>query len=223
VAAEAFLGVEVVFREEVAVSLEVKEASLAVAAVSLAVAVSLEAAVSPAAAEVVSPRPAAVYLVADVPVFPAATIVFLAGAVAVPLDTVLRAILRCSPILADRGRVAVECHRVQREINQATVVHQWKEAQHSCLPAIDQVATREVEPRNLALAMKAEHVRVRLHPSARVEAMPAIFSASPPGSGPALRWVGQSRIGRVNFPRIVLVAFNSPLLRSNAKIGTRAR
>ena len=73
--------------------------------------------------------------------------------------------------------------------------------------------------------MKAakEHVQVRFHPSARVEAMPTIFSASPAGSEPALRSVGQSRIGPVNFPRIVLAPVNGPLRLSNAQIGTRAR
>jgi hypothetical protein len=53
--------------------------------------------------------------------------------------------------------------------------------------------------------------------------MPAIFSASPAGLGPALRSVGQSRIGPVNFPRIGLAPVNDPLLLSNARIGTRAR
>lgn len=118
VAAEAFLGVEVVFREETAVSLELTEASLAVTAVSLAVAVSLPA------VEVISPAAVTVFLVAVVPVFPAATIVFLAEAVALPLDiTVLRRILRCSPISAGRVRVAEECHRIQSGINRVAVVH----------------------------------------------------------------------------------------------------
>ena len=100
VAAEAFLGVEVVFRAEVAVSLEVRQASPAVAAVSLALAVSPGAAVFlAAAAELVSPGAAAVFLVAVVAAFPGATIVFPVEAAAVPLDrTAFRTILHCSPI-----------------------------------------------------------------------------------------------------------------------------
>jgi hypothetical protein len=223
VAAEAFLGAEVVFREEVAISLQVKGVFPEVAAVSLAVVVSLGAAVFLAAAEVVSPGAAAVFLVALVAAFPGATILFPAGAVAVPLDTVLRAILHCSPISADRDRVAAEYHRVLPEVNQAAVVHRWEEARHSCPPAIDQAATWEVEHRNFPLAMKAEHVQARSHPSARLEAMPAIFSVSPAGSEPALRWVGLSRIGLINFPRIVLPVVKSPLLLTNAQIGAIAR
>jgi hypothetical protein len=68
-----------------------------------------------------------------------------------------------------------------------------------------------------------ETVKVKVHPSARAEAMPTIFSASRPGSGPALRSAGQSRIGLVSFPRIVLAPVNDPLLLSNVQIGTRAR
>jgi hypothetical protein len=118
VAAEAFLAVEVVFREEIAVSLEVTEASLAVTAVSLAVAV------SPTAEEVICPAVVTVFLIAAVPVFPAVTIVFLTEAVAVPLDiTALRRILRCSPISAVRDRVAEECHRIQSGVNRAAVIH----------------------------------------------------------------------------------------------------
>ena len=117
-AAEAFLAVEVMFREEAAVSREVTGVFPAVAAVSLAVAVFL------AVAEVVCPGPAAVFLVLVAAAFPGAAIVFPAEAAAVPLDrTVFRTILHCSPIWADRGRVAVECHRAQREINQAAIVH----------------------------------------------------------------------------------------------------
>jgi hypothetical protein len=117
VVAEAFLGVEVVFREEKAVSLEATEASLAVMAVSLEVAVSL-------AVEVISPAAVTIFLVAVVAVFPAATIIFLAEAVALPLDiTVLRTILRCSRISAGRVRVAEECHRIQAGLNRVAVVH----------------------------------------------------------------------------------------------------
>jgi hypothetical protein len=224
VAAEAFLAVEVVFREEVAVLLEVREASPAVAAVSPAVAISLEAAVFLAAAAVVPPGAAAVFLVAAVAAFPGATIVSPAQAALVPLDiSMFRAILHCSPISADRGRVAVECHRVQPEVNQATDVHRWEEARHSCRLAIDRVVIWEGSPRNFPLAMKAEHVQATLHPSVRVEATPEIFSGSQPGLALALRSVGQSRISPVSFPRIVLVKVKSPPLRSNAQIGVRAR
>ena len=110
-AVEAFLAVEVMFHEEAAISLEVKEVFPAVAAVSLAVAV--------------SPGAAAAFLVAVVAAFPGATIVSPAEAAVVPLDrtTAFRTILHCSPISADRGRVAVECHRAQREVNQAAIVH----------------------------------------------------------------------------------------------------
>ena len=192
--AEAFLAVEVIFREEVAVSLEVTGVFPAVAAVSLAVAVSLGAAAFLAAAEVVCPGAAAVFLAAVVAAFRGAAVVFPTEAAAVPLDsTVFRTILHCSPISADRGRVVVECHRVQAEVNQGAVVYRWAELRHSCRPAIDRVATWEVGPRNFPLAMKAakEHVQVRFHPSARTEATPRIFSASPAGSEPALRSVGQ--------------------------------
>jgi hypothetical protein len=124
--AEAFLRVEVVFREEVAISLQVKGVFPEVAATSLAVAVSLGAAVSLAVAEeVVSLGAAAVFLVAVVAAFPGVTIVSPAVAAVIPLDiSVFRTILHCSPISADRGRVAGGCHRVQREVNQATDVHQ---------------------------------------------------------------------------------------------------
>jgi hypothetical protein len=118
VAAEAFLAVAVIFREEVAVSLAVTGVFPAVAAVSLAVAVLF------AAAEVVSPGAAAVFLVAAVALFRGAAVVFPPEAVAVPLDiSVFRTILHCSLISAGRSRVAVECHRVQPEVNQAAVVH----------------------------------------------------------------------------------------------------
>jgi hypothetical protein len=101
--AEAFLAVEVLFREEVAISLEVREVSPEVVGVSLVVAVFLGAAVF-LAAEAVCPGAPAVLLWAVVVAFRLAAIVFPAEAVAVPLDiTVLRTILRCSPISADRG------------------------------------------------------------------------------------------------------------------------
>jgi hypothetical protein len=173
--------VEVVFREEVAISLQAREVFPEVAAVSLAVAVSLVAPVFLVAAAVVSP---------EAGVFPGAAIAFLAGAAAVPLDiTVLRTILRCSPISEGRGRVAAECHRVRPEFNPATVVHLWEEALHNYRPEIEWVATSEIDPRKFPLAMKAaqEHVEVMFHPNVRVGAMPAIFSASPAGSRPALR------------------------------------
>jgi hypothetical protein len=204
-AVEAFLVAEAIFREEVAVS--------------------QGAAVFLAAAAVVSPAGRAVFFVTVVAACREAAVIFPAGATAVPLDrTVFRKILRCFPISADRGRVAVECHRVQSEVNQLAVVHRREEARHSCRPAIDRTATREIGRRNFPLAMEAaqEPVQVRFHPSAQVEAMPAIFSASPPGSGPALRSLGQSRISPVNFPRIVLAEVKSPLLLTNAQIGARA-
>jgi hypothetical protein len=164
-AAEAFLAAEVMFREPAAVTLEVTGVFLAVAAVSLAVAVSPGPAVFLAAAEVVFPGAAAVFLVLVTAAFPGAAIVLIAGAVPVPLDrtSVFRTILHCFPISADRGRVAVEYHRVQPEVNQAAVAHRWEEARHSCRLAIDLVATRQVGPRSLPLAMKAaqEHVQAR--------------------------------------------------------------
>jgi hypothetical protein len=211
-AAGAFLAVEVIFREEVAVS--------------LAVAVCPGAAVFLAAAKVASPAARAVFFVTVVAAFRGAAVVYPAGAAAVPLDrTVFRRILHCSPISANRRRVAVECHRAQREVNQVALVHRWEEARHSCHPAIDRVATWEVGPRNFPLAMKGAkaHVQARFHRSARVEPMPAIFSASPAGSGPGQRSLGQSRISPVNFPRIVLARVNNPFLLSNAQIGTLAR
>jgi hypothetical protein len=114
-AAEAFLAVEVMFREEVAVSLEVTEVFPLVAAVSLAVAVFL------AVGEVVCP--AALFLAVVAPAIRGA-VIFPVETAAVPLDrTAFRTILRCSPIWADRGRVAAECHRVQPEVNQAAIVH----------------------------------------------------------------------------------------------------
>jgi hypothetical protein len=116
-AAEAFLAVEVMFREEAAVSLEVTEVFPAVAAVSLAVAVFL------AVAEVVCPGPAAVFLAVVAPAFRGAAVIFPVEAAAVPPDIASRKILHCSPIWAARGRVAVECHRAQREVNQAAIVH----------------------------------------------------------------------------------------------------
>jgi hypothetical protein len=103
-AAEAFLAVEVMFREEAALSLEVTE-------------------VFPAVAEVVCPGPAAVFLAVVAPAFRGAAVIFPAEGAAVPPDTASRKILHCSPIWAARGRVAVECHRAQREVNQAAIVH----------------------------------------------------------------------------------------------------
>ena len=116
-AAEAFLAVEVMFREEAAVSLEVTGVFPAVAAVSLAVAVFL------AVAEVVCPGPAAVFLAVVAAAFRGAAIILPVEAAAVPPDMPSRKILHCSPIWAARGRVAVECHRAQREVNQAAIVH----------------------------------------------------------------------------------------------------
>ena len=147
-AAEVFLAVEVMFPEEVAISLQVREAFREAATVSLAVAVS---------------PGVAVFLVLAAAAFPAAATVLIGGAVAVPLDrtSVFRTILHCFPISADRGRVAVEYHRVPPEVNQATDADRWEEARHSCLLAIDLVATRQVGPRSLPLAMKAEHVQTR--------------------------------------------------------------
>jgi hypothetical protein len=136
-----------------------------------------------------------------------------------------RKILHCSPILADHGRVAVECHRIPPEVNQLAVVHRREEARHSYPPAIDRVTTWEIGHPNFPLAMKAaqEHVQVKFHRSGQVEAMPAIFSASPAVSGPVLRSLEQSRISPLSFPRIVLAPVNGRPLHSNAQIGTRAR
>ena len=117
-AAEAFLAAEVMFREVAAVSREVTGVFPAVAAVSLEVAVFL------AVAEVVCPGPAAVFLAVVAPAIRGAVVIFPVEATAVPLDrTASRTILHCSPIWADRGRVAVECHRAQPEVNQAAIVH----------------------------------------------------------------------------------------------------
>jgi len=122
VVAEAFPAVAVVFREEVAISLQAREVFPEVAEASLAAAVFLAPVVFLAAAAV-SPEPETVFLAVVVEGFPAAAIVFPAEAVAVPLDiTVLRTILRCSPISADRDRVAEECHRVPLEFNQIAAV-----------------------------------------------------------------------------------------------------
>jgi hypothetical protein len=145
--AEAFLAVEVVFREEVAISLEAREVFPEVAAVSLAVAVSLIAAVFLAAA-VVSPEAGA---------FPGAVaVLFPAEVAAAPLDRIaFRTILRCSPISEGRGRVAAECHPVRPEVNPATVVHLWGEALHNYRPEIERIATPEIDPRKFPLAMKA--------------------------------------------------------------------
>jgi hypothetical protein len=115
-AAEAFLAVEAVFREEVA--------AFQGAAVFLA------------AAAVVSPAAKAVFFVTAVAAFREAAVISPAGAAAVP-RIVFRKILHCSPILADRSRVPAECHRVHPEVNQLAVVHRREEARHSCRPAID--------------------------------------------------------------------------------------
>jgi hypothetical protein len=224
--AEAFLAVEVVFREEVAISLEAREVFPEVAGVSLAIAVSLIAAVFLAAA-VVSPEVETVFPVVEVGAFPGpAAVLFRAEAAAVPLDRIVfRTILHCSPISEGRGRVAAESHRVRPEVNPATVVQLWEEALHNYRPEIEWDATSEIDPRKFPLAMKPawEHVQVMFHPNARVGVMPAIFSASPAGSGPALRSAGQPQITLVNSPRIVLAAVNSPLLLTNAQIGARVR
>jgi hypothetical protein len=224
-AAETFLAVEVVFRGKVAISLEVREVFREVAAVSLAVAFPPEAAVFllvmlvSLVAEPISP-------VVEAGAFPgAAAVVLRSEAAAVPLDIiVLRTILHCSPMSADRARVAVECHRVQAEVNPATVVPRWEEAQHSCRPAIGRVVTSEIDPLKFPIAMKAqEHVEVMFHPNVRVGAMPAIFSAWPAGSALALLSARQPQIGPINFRRIVLAVFNSPLLLTNAQIGAGGR
>jgi hypothetical protein len=151
--AEAFLAVEVAFREEITISLEVREVFPEVAAVSLAVAVLLIAAVFLAAA-VVSPEVETVFPVVEAGAFPAAAaILFNAETAAVLLGrTGLRKILHCSPTSADRDRVAAECRPVRPEVNRAVVVNRWEEALHNCRP--------EIEPRKFPLAMKAtyEHV-----------------------------------------------------------------
>jgi hypothetical protein len=116
-AAEAFPAVEAIFREEVAISLEVTAVFPAVVAVSLGVAVFL------AAAEVICPGAAAVFLVVTAAPFLEGAVIFRAGAASAPLDrTVLRTTLHCSPISADRDRVVVESHRVRPELDQAAVV-----------------------------------------------------------------------------------------------------
>ena len=180
-AAEAFLAVAV------AISLEVTEVFPEVAAISLAVAFPPQAAVF-LLVKLVSLVAEPIFPVVEAGAFPeAAAVVFQAEAAAVPLDTALRTILHCSPISADRARVAVECHRVQPEVNPATGVQRWEVAQHSCHPAIGRVVTSEIEPRKFPLAMKAqEHVEVMLHPNVRVGAMPAIFSGWPAESALAL-------------------------------------
>jgi hypothetical protein len=116
-AAEAFLAAEVMFREEAAVSREVKEVFPAVAAASLAVAVFL------AVAEVVCPGPTSVLLAVVAAPFRGAAVIFPVEAEAVPPDIASRKILYCFPIWAARGRVAAECHRAQHELNQAAIVH----------------------------------------------------------------------------------------------------
>jgi hypothetical protein len=214
--AGAFLAVEVVFREEVAIFLQVREVFPEIAGAFLLVAVSLGAAVFLGAVAVVSPEGETVFPAVVAEGFPAVATVFPAGAAPVPLDiTVLRRIPRCSPISADRDRVAEERHRVQDEVNRVEAANRSEEALHNYRPGID--------PRKFPLAMKAlhEHVQVRGHPSAGVGAMLEIFSASLPGSESALRSVAPLRINPVSFPRIVLAKVNGPLLHSNAQIGTR--
>ncbi len=154
---EAFLGVEVVFREEVAISLEAREVFPEVPVVSLAIAVSLGAPVFLVAAAGVSPEAELVFPVVEAGAFPGtAAVLFHADAAAVPLDRmVFRTILHCSPISEVRGRVAAECHPVQSEVNPARVVHRWEEALHNYRPEIEYVATSEIEPRKFPLAMKA--------------------------------------------------------------------
>jgi hypothetical protein len=226
-AAEAFLAVEVVPREEVVISLQVREVFPEVATPSLAVAVSLGAAVFLGAVAVVSPEAETISPAVVAAAFPeAAAVVFPAEAAAVPLDRIaFRTILHCSPILEGRGRVAVGCHRVRPEVNTTAAVHRWEEARHNYRPEIDRGAILEVGPHNFLLAMKAAlgHAQVIFHPSALVGAMPAIFSASPAGSGLALRSARQPQIDLINIPRIVLAVVNSPLLPTNAQIGAGAR
>ena len=219
VVAEVFRAVEGVFREGAAISLQVKEVIPEVAGASLAVAVFLVAAISLAAVAVVSPEAETVFRVVVAGGFPEAAIVFPAEeAATVRLDiTVLRTIPRCSPISADRARVAAECHRVQPEVNPGAVVHRREEALHNCPP--------EIGHRKFPLAMKPAHghVPVIFHPSASAEAMPAIFWASPAGSELALPLARQPQIGLINFLQIVLAVVNSRFLLSNVQIGTRAR
>ena len=122
-AAGAFLAAEVMFREEIAISLQVKGVFPAVAAVSLAVAVFLTVAVFlAAAAEVVCPGPTAAFLAIMAPAFRGAVVIFRVEAAAVPPDIPSLKIRHCSPIWAARGRVAVECRRVQPEVNQVAIV-----------------------------------------------------------------------------------------------------
>lgn len=157
---EAFLAEEVVFREAVTISLEVKEVFPEVAAVSPVAIVLLIAAVSLMEA-VVSPEAKIVFRAVETEAFPeTAAVIFHAEAAAVPLDPIeFRTILRCSPISAARGKVAVECRRVRPEIKPAVLVYRWEEALHNYL--------REIDPRRLRPAMKAawEHVRVMFHPN----------------------------------------------------------
>lgn len=213
--AEVFLAVEVAFRGELAISLEVREVFPEIVEVSLG-AVFLAAAIF-LAAEAVCPGAPAVCLRAVV-AFRLAAIVFLAEAVAVPLDTtLLQTILRCSPISADRDRVAAECHRVQPELNPVTVVSQSEEPLHNY--------PREIDLRKFPLAMKPvhAHAQIILHPNVRLEAMRAIFWAWPVGLGRALRSAPQLQINPVSSPQIVLAAVKNLPLHSNAQIGTRVR
>ena len=122
VAGEAFLAAEIVFREEAAISLEAREVFPEVVAVSLAAAVSSGAAALLAAPEAIYRTAATDFLVALMAVFPVAVLVFPVGAAPAPLDrTVWQTIRRCSQILADRDRVAVECHRIQPEVKRTPV------------------------------------------------------------------------------------------------------
>jgi len=222
--AGALLVAEAIFREEVAISPEVREVFPEVVGVSLVVAVSLGAAVFLEAAAAVSPEAETVLPAVVAAGFPGAAIVSPARAVAVPLDiSEFRMILRCSPILGDRAPVVVECHRMQTEVNPATLVHRWAEARHSCRPAIGRVVTSQIGPRNFPLVMKAvrEHVEAIFNLSVR--AVPAIFSAWPAALELVLRLAKRPQIGLTNFQRIVLLEVNRPLLPSNAQIGTLAR
>jgi hypothetical protein len=97
--AEAFLEGEAVFREEAAISPELKEVFPEVAAVSPAVAILLIPEVCLAAAGVVPPEAETLFHLAEPAVFPGAVSLVPVGTAPGRLDiTVLRTILRCSPI-----------------------------------------------------------------------------------------------------------------------------
>jgi hypothetical protein len=217
--AEAFPAVEGIFPGEVAISRQVREVFHAAAVTFFPEAVIfLPATLVPLVAELISP-------VLEVGVFREAVMVLFPPA-AVLLDIIVfRTIPRCSPISEDHVRVVAECHRVRLEFNPAANVQRWEEAQRSCPLAIDRVETSEVGPHNSPLAVKAaqEQIEVIFHLDVRVEAMPAIFSEWPAGSRLVLCSTRQSQIDLINFRRIVLVAVNSRLLPSNARIGAGAR